>query len=499
MKPEKSTTSPLPEEGNRTDELLQRPSTSFKSDVQRLVTGAGLAQIIAVVAVPLLARLYPPDAFGVAAAFTSIAAILGALACMRYEQAIVLPDSDRDGANLLAVSLCFSVLISLLTVPVVWLLGSQMSRLLKMPDLVPHLWLIPLTVLLSGIFNALSYWTTRTRHFSLLSVARVSSAISSNAVTLGVGFSGTATAGTMIVGNVAGQAVATSVLCGVTWRSAGRFLATRITWRQMWEGVKRYKRFPTYNSWSALLNVGSWQLPVLMLGFFFSPVVVGFYALGFRILQMPMSLIGTAIGQVFLQRAATAKTPSGLALLVDGIFQRLLNIAVLPTLVLMVVGQDLFVFVFGPAWAEAGLYSQLLAPWALMWFVSSPLSSVYAVLEQQKKETVVQVIIFVTRLLGIGLGGYIGDPRVTILLFSIGGVFSYGYVISLVFKLCALSFVDLLNKNLSMFSVAIIYALPLALLKHLDFGPSSLLSGAAVVVVAYAITHRDKWLSVVRQ
>ena len=44
-----------------------RRNTTFKSDVLRLVTGTGLAQIIAVLAAPILARLYALEAFGLAA------------------------------------------------------------------------------------------------------------------------------------------------------------------------------------------------------------------------------------------------------------------------------------------------------------------------------------------------------------------------------------------------------------------------------------------------
>lgn len=78
-----------------------RRKTTFKGDVLRLVSGTGLTQLIGVLAAPILTRLYAPEAFGVAALFASLTGIPGVLACMRYELSIVLPDNDREAANLL--------------------------------------------------------------------------------------------------------------------------------------------------------------------------------------------------------------------------------------------------------------------------------------------------------------------------------------------------------------------------------------------------------------
>ena len=87
-------------------------NTTFKADVLRLVSGTSLAQVISLLAAPILTRIYAPEAFGIAALFASITGILSVLACMRYELAIVLPDNDREAANLLAVCLVITFLIA---------------------------------------------------------------------------------------------------------------------------------------------------------------------------------------------------------------------------------------------------------------------------------------------------------------------------------------------------------------------------------------------------
>ena len=70
-------------------------NTSFKSDILRLASGTGIAQIIGILSMPILSRLYAPEAFGITALFLSLTTILGVIACMRYELSIVLKSGSK--------------------------------------------------------------------------------------------------------------------------------------------------------------------------------------------------------------------------------------------------------------------------------------------------------------------------------------------------------------------------------------------------------------------
>lgn len=66
-------------------DLPLRKQTSFRGDVLRLVSGTGIAQLIAILAAPILTRINGPKAFGVAALFASLTAIISVVACLRCE------------------------------------------------------------------------------------------------------------------------------------------------------------------------------------------------------------------------------------------------------------------------------------------------------------------------------------------------------------------------------------------------------------------------------
>ncbi len=406
--------------------MRSRKGGSFAADTVKLAGGSTFAQALSILAAPLVTRLYGPQAYGTLALFTSITSILSVIACMRYHLSIMLPRSDQEASNLLGASLAFTTLVSSLTVPVILWGGDPLLRWLNAPELAAYLWMVPPTVFLGGAFMALNYWNSRTRQFGRLSAARVTSAVATTSAMLGAGYAGHATAGSMIGASVGGQAIATAVLGAQIWRDDGQMLRGSVSWGRMLSGIKRYRKFPLYSTWSALLNTASWQLPTFLLFRFFSSTVVGYYALGFRILQMPMTLIGGAIAQVFFQRASEAHVDGTLSSLVENTLRRLVMIGLFPMLMLTIVGRDLFAVVFGPNWAEAGVYTQILSVWAFIWFVSSPMSTLFSVLEKQEVDVMWNLVNFAGRLLALGVGGALHNPRIAIALFACSGVVSYG-------------------------------------------------------------------------
>jgi len=275
----------------------------FSIDVLKLVTGTTIAQAIGILASPILTRLYGPEAFGLFAIFTSITSIIGVIACMRYELAIMLPERDEDAINILGLCMLMVVVITVFTTVIIFFGGGLITNLLQASGLKTYLWLVPPFVFISGIFLALNYWNSRTRQFGRLSVARITNSFGTTTVQLGAGLSGFTSGGSLIGAGLVGMLVSTGVLGLQIWRDDDVKFKKSVKWRGIIKVMKRYKKFPLIDSISALLNTISWQLPVILLSAFFSPVIVGFYALGMRVLQLPMSFIGGALAQVFFSES----------------------------------------------------------------------------------------------------------------------------------------------------------------------------------------------------
>lgn len=407
----------------------QRPRRGgFATDILKLASGTTVAQVVVLSAAPVLTRLYEPSEFGAWALFTAVTSVTTVLACLRYDLSIVLPKSDDEGAALLWGSLAVAVLTSGIVLVVFLLLPKSVLAHLGAEGISGYVPLVALATGIGGAFNALNYWHTRKRSFGNLATARVATTTVTAAAQIGGALLGSGSATTLVRGSLAGNWVATLALAVRAAVNDWRTLARALKLRGILSELRRHWRFPIYNSWTAVMNQVSWVLPALVLGSYFSSSVVGYYSLGWRILALPMSLVGTAIGQVFYQRAAVAREAGRLDVLVRGAFSVLVDVGLIPFVVLAFAGQDIFEFAFGLRWAEAGVYVQILSIYTLVWFIAAPLSNLYLVLDRQGAALWLSAVILVSRLGSLLIGGWLGDARLGLAIFAITGVVVYGYM-----------------------------------------------------------------------
>jgi O-antigen/teichoic acid export membrane protein len=409
---------------------LQKSNT-FLGDVLKLLSGTVLAQLILFLASPLISRLFSPDNLGEYALFSSVVSIFSVVLCLRYDLTINLPKNESDGANLFIGSLGISGLISILFIPLVWWAGDAFAGWVNAESIRPFLVWIPLVLFFGGIgagHPALNAWVSRLKRFNLVSISRVISAVAMITAQLGLGFWGFRTTGSLIFGALMGSILSPLVLAVFIFRRHGKYFMEVVNWKDIQKNFRIYKKFPIYNTLSSLLNTISWQVPTFMLASFFSSSVVGYYAMGNQVLRAPMDLLGAGIGQAFYAHAATAFHEGHLADFVESTFKRLVEYSFFPILLLSLIGKDLFVLVFGAKWAEAGVYAQILGLWTLFWFISSPLSRLLSILGKNEYSLVINLVILVTRIAAIWLGGVMGDARLAIIFFSISGALVYGFL-----------------------------------------------------------------------
>ncbi len=403
------------------------PRGGFAGHVLKLVGGTTAAQVITLLTAPIISRLYAPEAFGTLSVFVALVGSVGVVVCLRYEFAILLPERNEEAANVAAVCLLATLLTSALTALALWLWGEWLLSLLKAPGLARYLWLIPLSLLIQGVIQTASYWTIRNKQFGRVSAARVSASTTTSAVPIALASVGKAGTSALISSWVAGITVSAIVLTSTTWRNSQSLFKSSIQRSLILQSISRYRKFPLVDSWSGFVNTLSWQLPALMLSAFFSTAVVGYYALANRIILLPMTLVGHAVSQVFFQQGAALRTDrAALSHAVEMVFRRLVALGLLPALILAVLGQEIFTVVFGATWSEAGVYTQILAPWMFFLVISSPLSNLFLILERQELLLIVQTLVFISRVMALLAGGWLGNIYLALALWSISGIAVYG-------------------------------------------------------------------------
>jgi O-antigen/teichoic acid export membrane protein len=405
----------------------------FARNTLIMMTGTGLAQAVSIAVAPILTRLYSPSDFGVLALYTSVSSLIGVLATGRYDTAIMLPEKDEDAMSLVAVSLSLTIAVGLASFGLVVCLNQAIARWLGSADVAPWLYLIPISVLVGGLYQAMYCWSVRRGQFKRVSAGKLSGASVGAVTTVGSGLIHPSIGG-LILGGAANQASAAGILA---WQLRGEdwHKVTHMAWSTIRASAKRYHRFPLYSLPADFVNVAAQQAPVILLSNFFGTTVVGFYSITQRALGLPLNLIASSITDVFRQRASAdfAKQGSCRGIYVKT-FRSLLAFSLIPFLVFFFTAPWLFSLIFGTHWRIAGEYAQIMAPLFFLRFVVSPLSYVLYVAGEQVYDLLGQVVLLMGSVASVWVGAVHGDPKLSLLLFSMSYSLVYLYYLAVSFR-----------------------------------------------------------------
>ncbi|KQC03726.1 MAG: hypothetical protein APR53_04630 [Methanoculleus sp. SDB] len=465
----------------------------FVKNVLKLVSGSMIAQIIGILLIPIITRLYAPDDFGISQLFLSIVGIAAVFSCLSYPQAIMLPEKDEDGAHLLMLSIALLGVFCIFMAVIALVAAEPAGRLLNAPAISQYLILVPLAVFLSAGSLVVNFWLSRRQKFGKVAVSRVSGSFTGKAVQIAMG--ATPSPLGLITGSMANNLIADLAMLKAITVDAGLF--ARTTSAGMMQVAFRYKKFPLLLTWSSAADVISTQLPPFLLVFYFSPTIVGYYALATQIVQIPMKLIGGAISQVFYQKACHDKNTTGsVRRVVQEMNLRLISVGAFPVLVLMVAGGDLFGFFLGGDWYIAGVYATILAPWIFVAFISIPLQSIYMVLERQGTNLFFNITFLASRFAVLIIGGLSGDPIIALVLFSATGTLFWGGMNLNILRIADVPYRDALLGVLTHVGLACCMLVPLILARWAEYDVPVLIVCIAVAGIPYYgwVLSRDIYL-----
>jgi O-antigen/teichoic acid export membrane protein len=391
----------------------------FLTDALTLIVGTALTQSISILTLPILTRLYGPEDFGMWALYVSIVSILAVLASWRYELAIMLPDQDREAINVLVLSILITVIMSVVTLIIMFFFRYQIALILKAPQLSSWLWWVALSMLVIGLYQSLSYWNSRKRQFKRLAISSVGQSGSTVATQIGVGTLNSGLGG-LIGGQIVGQVIATVIL-GTQIRKEGTpLLRGNFKFSQILQNLSKYRKFPLYSSWGALINVAKLQMVPVLLSIFFSTAIVGFYILGSRIVYLPMSLIGNQIGVVFYQKASEEWNKTrNISKVFEKVISIFLMISIFPFIFLILFSPMLCEIFLGKQWLTVGQYAQILCPMFFMQFITSPVSIALTVVEKQEIQATMQFLFLFLTIVSLCIGGiFIKNSFICLVLYS---------------------------------------------------------------------------------
>ncbi len=368
-----------------------KPKSDFGRNVLTLMTGTAIAQAIPIAISPILTRIYSPSEFGLFALFLSVVTIPALIVTGRYELAIMLPKKDDDAMNIVLSSITISFFVSVIVFFVVFIFNENITDLLENEEISNWLYFIPFTVFMTGLYKSLDYWFNRKKEYKDISSNKILQSGVTGGSNLIFGFGGLTNIG-LIFGNLFGQFLTTSYFARIFYKKYK--MEIKLNKIKSYALLKKYKKFPIYNMPNAVIDGLRLSGISILIAKFYTTAVLGQFSLAWRMVQMPASIIGSSITQVFYQNISTIDN-SKLFNYVNRFIFKMALIAFIPFLLLYLYGKIIFMFIFGESWGMAGEIVEILVPWLYLNFISSPISMVVIKINKQEFSLLASIVYMV--------------------------------------------------------------------------------------------------------
>jgi O-antigen/teichoic acid export membrane protein len=366
--------------------------------------GGVASQAISLLALPIISRLYAPESYASWAIIMATAGIFGAIACFRYELAIVIPKKEEEASSILwgcAISAITTGLIVAVILQIPWLHKIIMS------ETVGNEWFytlfVPVMIVTMGFNFILQYWSIRQQAYTLNSFAQIVLVIVTLILQVFWAVKYSASSLGLLIGSCGGQIASVLVLLiGIfyigKYPQIGRHIFKAIP-----NVFNQYRNFFIYSTPYTLFGTARDRASIFVLGYFLENKEVGLYAFAQRIMGFLVSLVSNAIRPVLFQNAAS-KGIKSVENKINNIL-RWLAIITIPFVVLyFFYAKEIFILFFGEKWAGSGFMGKFLILPVFTFLFCNWMDRIMDVMGKQRLTMIFEVVFASASIAGLWLG-----------------------------------------------------------------------------------------------
>lgn len=373
----------------------------FAKNIILVASGTLAAQIINTIITPIITRLYAADIYGTLSVYNSTISILVIASSLAFQKSIPIISDDHKAKtmveNCVGILIINTAIVSILCLA----LSGDVFKVLGIEVLYRYRLIIPLGLIIVGLYEIFLQWIYRKQAYSLIPKTRLMQAIAGGLVKLFGGFI-CPTAIVLLSGAVVNQSAGLSSFIKKIKKDIGED-DKRDSLKDHLQLLNRQKKFFMFSLPADFISTFSAQIPVLVLSSLYGTAVSGYYGLAYSIINLPISLVVVSISRVVYAECAKIGKDNATELRRLGlkISKTIILIVIIPALVCVLWGPDIFAFVFGKEWAIAGEFARLMMGMIVSYCVVLPVGRLYEILEKQNYDFVINLFRVISILFAI--------------------------------------------------------------------------------------------------
>jgi len=397
-------------------------SSPYLKKIAALFSATLIGQLLPFIFVPILSRLYTPEAYSVFGVFMVIAGVISQIGTLKLDQALLIPSSHDDAIRLAKTSLLSLLMVSALSFPLLLLYFTDhfFTLYVSLASVVLGAGLIFLQ-----LANRMNYNKT----------------IGLNKLVLGVSVSITQTIfsvfqGGLMLGKLTGDSLA---MIPFLHRYAKSILTTKAKSPSLvWA---KYRKFPLITLPHTLFNTIGNKLPTLIFAYLGLAQLSGEYENVFRLGMAPITIIAQALYLSFSSRFVELHQQNELVLpFIKKNLKGILLTVVLPMVPFLIISPWVIPKLLGEQWENSGIFFLLLSPLMISTVLASPFVYIMQYVQKQHIAFGLEVLINGFKSAGLVIGLQISNYW-GLFLFSLFG--AIGHVIYLLYSLNLVKKMDL--------------------------------------------------------
>lgn len=367
---------------------------------------------------PIIARIYGPSAYGQFAIFTAIASLIQPISTFQLQAGYVAAKNDEEFSSLIKISFLTLVATSLLV-----LLGSLIYISIgSIPKFSEQLALfLPLYIFFAGLFSIVRGWNIKLEEFKRSAQSKVIATLTGKSTTLGFGWIIAQSAMGMIYGSLVSFIIESVGYVSKKMRKSIKMvLRANLTIKSLKQAMKNFSGYPKYVTTNSIINNFSTQIPIYFIAAWYTTEKVGLFSLSLSLITIPINLIGTSIGAVFLPKISTIIYDSELRnKTIVTLYKKLFYPGLLGLILLALILKLALPVILGASWQGASQLSAFIALSFTFAIVSIPISVTYRLINFEQVNLSITIIFIFLKIAGLASGLIMGN-----FIYSIFGYFA---------------------------------------------------------------------------
>lgn len=393
---------------------------NFLKSVLTLSSGVIFAQAINFAGTPFISRIYRPSDIGDYTTITANAGVIGAIACLGMMTAFMLPKKDDEAKALCKLVTISIIFLSSIMIFFLWLIQPY-YRFFNVNEIsydlaLTILWLYTTFYFVSNICYA---YANRQKLYKIMFWNPIIASIV-NIIT-GIIFG-------LIEATFVGYSFAHIISFAANiihlLKYANPYKTNEGTKYNFIALLREYKFFPIYQMPANLVSTSKVQIETQMISSLFSSTSLGMYSMAMRILSLPLTLLATPVNRVYYQEANQRYNEGkDIGEFSFNILNANIKIAIIPIVLLIIFGENLFTLFLGEQWGESGNYAAILGIYQIILFCGNCLSGGLTIIRKNNFNLIISVYSLIsTIIVYIVAFYYISDIYLLLCLMSIVGI-----------------------------------------------------------------------------